>query len=141
MGDIGVIVEMVLDADERDESQYIVVWLYRNYKVVRAYENDITHHGPVDDCKFCYVHDKEFDDDWWKRRPGWEIPPSFISWDSFFDPHTGNLFARGYRVVIEQNYVTSKFHRNMVDVNFGDKCILLDYRYKQNKFYGDIQKQ
>ena len=41
-GDIGVIVNVFLDPDERSESQYMVVCLYRNCKVVRDFEIDIT---------------------------------------------------------------------------------------------------
>ena len=105
-GDIGVIIEIVLFNDEREESQYLVVWLYRNRKVVRAYDNEITHEGPVDDCSWCDVTDGEYDDDWWERGPRWEPRPSGICWDSFLDPHTGNHSARGDCVLIEPNYTT-----------------------------------
>lgn len=137
--DIGVIIEIVMDPDKKDGSQYMVFWLYRKFKVVWAFETD-THHGPVDEFNYCYVHNEEFDDDWWQRRPGWEIPPSGISLDYFVEPHTGNIFSRGDCIMVEQNYVTSKFHHNMVDVNFGDRYVLLDYKYEPNQCYGKIQK-
>ena len=141
MGDVGVITEIVMTDDERQESQYLVVWLYRNRKVVRVFDlEEITHEGPVDDCLFSDVKKERYDDDWWERGYKWEPRPSGIHWDSFVDHHTGNQFARGDCVLIEPNFCKSQYHRFMVDVNVGDKCILLEYFYEPNECLGDMQK-
>ena len=65
--DIGVIVEITTEPDERDHCDYMAVWLYRNCKVVRVWEGDVTHHGPVDDCFLSEIHEEDSDDDHWER--------------------------------------------------------------------------
>ena len=81
------------------------VWIYRNCKVVRVREVDVTHHGPVDDCFLSDIHEEDYDDYWWERPEWQERPPSSITLDMYVDPHTGNAFARGNYVVIEDNYL------------------------------------
>ena len=65
-----------------------------------------------------------------------EKPPRDIKWSSFVDPHTGNEFSLGDCVVIEKNYVLSTFDRRNVEVNIGDKCVLLDFLYEPNEKRG-----
>ena len=140
-GGIGVIVEITTEPDEMDHCNYMVVWLYRNCKVVRAWEEDLTHHAPVDDCFIDEIHDSRYDDDHWERPDAWERPPTGLTWDMYVDPHTGDTFARGDCVIIEANFVFSQYHRHENDVGVGDKCVLLDFRYEPNRNFGDIQKQ
>ena len=139
-GDIGVILDITTVPDERDAVDYMHVWLYRNRKVVRAYEWEVLHNHAPDDNFLNEVHHEKYDVDWWQRPPHYEAPPSNISWNDFVDPHTGNVFAKGDVVVIEQNFVFSQFHRHEVDIEVGDKCVLIDFRYEPNDNVGDIQK-
>ena len=67
-------------------------------------------------------------------------PPAGIKWSYFVDPHTGNEFAQGDCVVIEEDCVLSQFYRRNVDVKVGYKCVLLDFLYEPNKNKGDVQK-
>lgn len=140
-GDIGVIVKIVLEIEKINKCQYMAVWFYRNYKVVRVWEGDATHNGTVDDCFLSENHEEEYYDDWWKRPEGWERPLSGITWDMYVVPHNGNIFPRGNFLIIENNCVISRYHSCDVDVAVGDKYVLLGFRYKPKKFYVDIQKQ
>ena len=124
-GDIGVIVSIANEPDERDHQDYMAVWLYRSYKVVRAFEGDVLHHKGPDVSFHDDAHQNLYDIDWWVRLVCYTKPPTDIKWSSFVDPHTGNTFARGDCVVSEENYASSQFDRHNVDVNVGDKCVLL----------------
>lgn len=39
------------------------VWLHRNCTVVREWEGDVKHHGPVGDCFLSEIHEGDYDDD------------------------------------------------------------------------------
>ena len=132
-GDIGVIVSIANAPDERDQYEYMAVWLYKSHKVVRAFESDVLHHKSPDDYFDDDVKLMLYDLDWWVRPPCYETPPIGTKLSDFVDPHTGNEFSLGDCVVIEENYVLSTFDRLNDEVNIGDKCVLLDSLYESNK--------
>ena len=69
---------------------------------MRSYKHEVLHNSAPDDYFLNEVHHKKYDLDWWQRPPHYKTPPSNIEWNDFVDSHSGNVFAKGDVVVIEQ---------------------------------------